>query len=826
MHKNKSFVSSALAYAAFVFAAWALHHDTAAHPVSQSKGTFEDKFRQLDETWPTANTYRVASGAPGADYWQQRADYVIKATLDEKAMRLTASETITYTNNAPESLRYLWVQLDQNRFKHDSLGELSLAAGESDIVSYNALRRRQAMTARDHGYEIKSVRAAGGAPLPYTIVDTMMRIDLPRPLRTGRSTTFSIDWAQNIIDEEAIGGRGGVEVFEDGHHIFALAQWFPRMAAYSDYEGWHTKPYLGLGEFALEFGDYDVSITVPADHVVSATGVLQNPGEVLSATQRRRLEAAGNADEPVFIVTPDEALENEKEGTDETRTWRFKAENVRDYAWASSRKFVWDAMTVEQDDEDNPSVLIMSFYPNEGEPLWSKYSSHVVAHTIEVFNHFAFPYPYPNAQSVNVWDMGGMEYPMVTFNGFRPTDEEKVEDRTYSRETKYGLITVIIHEIGHIYYPMVVNSDERQWAWMDEGINTFLHYTAHFLWEEGYPNPSSGRPSMLDRIPDYMVSANQVPIMTQSDSILQYANNAYMKPTAALTILRETILGRELFDFAFREYARRWKFKRPTPSDFFRTMEDASGVDLDWFWRGWFYSTDHVDISIEDVRAYRLSTGDPDQEFAKDRIEARRDRPEPLTPQNNRAEGIETYTDRFPELRDFYNDNDRYTVSNADRNSYNARMAGLEDWEKDALESALQEGENIYFVDFRNIGGLVMPLPITIVYADGSEEEMMIPAEIWRRNAQTVTKRLMRDKTIVSIELDARHEIADADRNNNYFPRRIIPSRLEAFKVANTTRNLMADMLLELKSESEEKEEDLEANESAPLVPVDSNENR
>ncbi|HZW59380.1 MAG TPA: M1 family aminopeptidase, partial [Woeseiaceae bacterium] len=568
------------------------------------------------------------------------------------------------------------------------------------------------------------------------------------------------------------------------------------------YAGWQHKAFLGTGEFRLEFGDYNVEITVPDDHIVSASGELQNPRAVLSTAQQRRLAEARQADRPVFIVTPEEALANEQDGSSGTRTWIFKAENVRDFAWASSRKFIWDAMIHRQDDRRNPEVLAMSFYPNEAEPVWSKFSTHAVAHTMNVYSRFTFAYPYPVAQSVNTWRSGGMEYPMITFNGYRPEPFEPDDgaaaadapDKTWSRRVKYGLIGVIIHEIGHTYFPMTVNSDERQWTWMDEGLNSFLDYTADLEWEEEYPAYREDV-NVLDYITDYMVSEDQVPIMTNSDSVHDLGENAYAKPVASLIVLRETVMGRELFDFAFKEYARRWKFKRPTPADFFRTMEDASGIDLDWFWRGWYYSTDHVDVALNDVREYKVSSGNPDVEFERDRAERAAEVPETLSQKRNREEGLKTYVERFPELADYYNENDRFTVSNADRNAYQEKLDALEDWEYDALQRAVADDDFIYFIDFQNIGGLPTPLPLQITYADGSGEFLMLPAEIWRRDVRAVTRLLIRDRAVAAIELDPRHQTADTDFSNNHFPRRIEKSRIELYKEEDETRNLMKDML-------------------------------
>ena len=768
-------------------------------------------FAQLDSLLPTPGVTRTASGAPGAQYWQQRADYRIKVKLDEQRRRLTATQSITYMNRSPDTLNYIWLQLDQNIFKDNSISRRSEVAansgtrrdsvGSGDSLSFAAIRRHQAFEDTEYGYEMSPVRDAAGRVLRTTVNDTMMRIDLPTPLRPGTSIEINFEWQANIVNEAAIGARGGYEHFpKTDTYQFFLAQWFPRLVAYTDYTGWQHKQFLGRGEFTLEFGDYDVELTVPADHIVASTGVLQNSDAVLTAQQRARLKQAETAKQPVFIVTPAEALANEKAGTGDVRTWRFKAENVRDFAWASSRKYIWDAMGYRQDDAKRPFVMAMSFYPNEGEPIWSRYSTHAVIHTMDVYSRFSFPYPYPVAISVNSWERGGMEYPMITFNGYRPTSDEKTGKLTYSRNTKYGLIGVIIHEVGHIYFPMVVNSDERQWTWMDEGLNTFLEYIAELEWEEKFPT-FGDKTNVLDFITDYMQSNDQVPIMTNSDTIVQFGPNAYSKPAAALSVLREAVMGRELFDHAFREYSNRWKFKRPTPADFFRTMEDASGVDLDWFWRGWFYGTDHVDVAVGNIRMYQVSSQDPDAEFPLQRKEFASEWPESYSQKLNRAEGRQTRVERYPELKDFYNDNDPFTVTNKDRNEYKEFRDKLKDWERIALDRAVKAGEYVHFVDFSNVGGLVTPLPLTLTYADGSTEEYPVPAEVWRYNALQVTKLFIRNKRIVSVELDRNHLIADADKTNNVTPRRIGESRIELFKGRDRERNQMLDALAELKGE-------------------------
>jgi hypothetical protein len=788
--------------------------------IRQTKGDFEDKFRQLEEVLPTANIYRTAGGEPGHAYWQQEVSYEIDVRLVEDARRIEASERINYRNNSPDTLRFLWLQLDQNRFRSDSMAELTLAFADPSRrgpelkdreedkppqISLDELRRQQFMADNEPGYEIIAVRGDKGN-LAHTIVGTLMRIDLAAPLKPGQSADFTVDFSFNIVEEDAVSARAGYEHFpederEGGNDIFLLAQWFPRLHAYTDYEGWTNKEFLGRGEFTLEFGDYAVDITVPADHVVSSTGVLQNPDDVLTRAQRQRLGQAKNADRPVFIVTPEEALENEKEAATTTRTWRFEAHNVRDFAWASSRKFIWDAQGYRQGGDVQPVVMAMSFYPKEGEPLWSKYSTAAVIHTMEVYSRFSFDYPYPVAQSVN-GPVGGMEYPMITFNGPR-TDEQDDGERTYSLSEKRFLVGVVIHEIGHIYFPMTVNSDERQWTWMDEGLNSFLDATAGLEWDPDIPWKVEPRD-----VVEYMKSEDQVPVMTQSDSVLRLGPNAYSKPAAALMILRETILGRELFDFSFREYARRWMFKRPTPADFFRTMEEASGVDLDWFWRGWFYSTDHVDLSIDRIWKLRLDTRDPDIDFERRRQEEE-DKPYSLIVERNRAEG-ELWVDRNPEIRDFYDENDQFTVTNKERNEYQEFLDELEDWEKAALERAVAEDKHYYVLEFSNRGGLVMPLLLQLTYGADETEMMRIPAEIWRRNAKTVKKLIVTDRELTQVVIDPRWETADVDMENNHYPRRIIPSRIEAYKAPDDEGLEDRDIMQDIKTELDEGEEEEE----------------
>jgi hypothetical protein len=783
--------------------------------INQTKGDFEDKFRQLDETLPTPNVYRNAAGEPGHEYWQQQVDYKIKAKLDEEKRRIDASQVITYHNNSPDTLKYLWMQLDQNKFRNDSMSAMtttfggignrgpatSTASGSKPAqLSLGALRRQQFTEDNVLGYDIQSVKAKNGKALKFTIVGTNMRIDLPTYLKPGKKVEFSIDYAFNIVEEDAVSARSGYEHFADderkgGNDIFLLAQWFPRLHAYTDYEAWTNKEFIGRGEFTLEFGNYDLELTVPADHIVSSTGALQNPKDVLTSTQRKRLKEAEKADRTVFVVTEEEALENEKEGTNKTKTWKFSAKNVRDVAWASSRKFMWDARGYQQGGDDQPLVMAMSFYPKEGGDLWKKYSTEAVIQTLEVYSRFSFDYPYPVAQSVN-GPVGGMEYPMITFNGPR-TELQDDGSRTYSQAEKRFLIGVVIHEVGHIYFPMVVNSDERQWTWMDEGLNSFLDGVAGREWDPTIPWGVEPRD-----VVDYMKSSTQVPIMTQSDSVLRLGPNGYTKPAAALNILRETILGRELFDFAFKEYATRWKYKRPTPSDFFRTMEEASGVDLDWFWRGWFYSTDHVDISLDKISKLRIDTKNPDIDFDRQRQEEL-DKPLSLTDERNKAEGKDLWVERFSDITDFYDENDRFTVTNKERNKYNKFLKDLKPWEKTAFERAVKEDKNYYVLEFSNKGGLVMPIILELTFADGTKENQYIPAEIWRRTPKAVNKMIITDKEkeLVSVTVDPRWETADVNVDNNHYPRQIIPSRIEAYKSKKSTKKVSRDIMQDIKTE-------------------------
>lgn len=745
-------------------------------------GSPVQKFQQLESLLPAPSQQRLATGAPGAAYWQNRADYDIRVELDDDKRTLTADSTVTYHNASPDTLDYLWVQLDQNYLSRNADSRMVPNAKRGvDLkkFSYTALDRLLAYETYDGELKVTKLTDAEGRGIPHTIVKTMMRLDLPKPLKPGADFVFKIAWNFPINDAKRIMARTGYEFFkEDGNSIYTIAQWFPRMAAYTDYGGWINKQFLGTGEFTLEFGDYKVALTVPDDHIVAATGSLKNEEEVLSATQRERLlKAQKETKKPVFVVTPEEAKAAEKGKPKGKKTWVFQAENVRDFAFASSRKFVWDAMAVAGMEVKGKPVMAMSLYPKEGMPLWDKYSTHAIAHTLEVYSRYTFDYPYPVAWSVN-GPIGGMEYPMICFNGPRPE-----KDGTYPERTKYALIGVVIHEVGHNYFPMIVNSDERQWTWMDEGLNSFLEFLAQEEWEANW-KPNRNNRGMID----YMKHKDRVPVMTNSESIADLGHNSYGQPTVALNILRENILGREAFDHAFKIYAKRWMFKRPTPADFFRTMEDASGVDLDWFWRSWFYGVDHVDVAVDEVHWLQLDSRDPAIEKPKAKAE-REAQPKTLTKERNAA--LPKRVDRFPELKDFYDGYDEATVLPSDKKKYEALIKELEDAKIDP--KLLQTKHNIYVIELSNVGGLITPIPLKIEYTDGTSEELQIPAEIWRFNTEKASKVHLTVKEIKAITFDPRQELMDTEVENNFWPRRAVKTKLQLYKdekPANPMREL------------------------------------
>ena len=725
----------------------------------------KNPFRQLKQELPTPNSYRTAAGFPGHEYYQQKADYVMDIELDDTKQILKGEETITYHNMSPDALPYLWVQLDQNVRAKDSDTKKITQNTIDETMSFKNLKRL--MNDFDGGFKLDFVQGMDGKSLDYTVNKTMMRIDLDKPLKKGESFSFKIKWWYNINDRMQIGGRSGFEYFEnEDNYLYTIAQFFPRMAVYNDVEGWQNKQFLGRGEFTLPFGDYKVNITVPEDHTVASTGVLQNVDEILTIKQKERLEKAKTATQPVKIITQPEAEKIEKKKATGKKTWTYHAENVRDFGFASSRKFIWDAIGVKFGER---TVMAMSYYPKEGNPLWEDYSTKAVALTLRSYSKTTFDYPYPVAISVNSKSIG-MEYPMICFNYGRPE-----EDGTYTARHKYGVISVIIHEVGHNFFPMIVNSDERQWTWMDEGLNTFCQYLAEMEWDVNYPS----RRGPAHKIVDYMKGdkSNITPIMTNSESIFQFGNNAYGKPATALNILRETIMGRELFDHAFRQYAQTWKFKHPTPADFFRIMEDASGTDLDWFWRGWFFSTNHCDIALTDLKWMQISDKNPDKQkpFNKEIADSRGDL---LGDIRNKGNAKNTVVELDPSTKDFYNSFDKYKVSSLDKNDYKKYLGTLTADEKKMLGVK----KNFYELNFNLIGGLVMPIILEFTFVDGSTQKKYIPAEIWKMGGKNVSKVFWFEKEVKSINLDPNLETADTDRSNNYWPSRIVPSRFELYQ--------------------------------------------
>jgi len=735
------------------------------------------KFKQLSEILPTPNVYRTASGAPGHEYYQQKADYVINVQLDEKNHVITGDEIITYTNNSPDVLNYLWIQLDQNVRAKNSASQLTSSGSMDDNMSFWSLKRMHDKMNFDGGFKLELITDVNGNDLPFMVNETMMRIEPPKSLKKGQSFSFKIKYSYNINDRMKIGGRSGYEYFEDeDNSIYTIAQFFPRMAVYNEVEGWQNKQFLGRGEFTLPFGDYKVNITVPADHIVSATGELKNATSVLTKTQIKRWEKSKkNYKEPVIIVTQDEAKANEKEKSELLKTWRFEAKNVRDFGWASSRKFIWDAMAV---DIAGKRVMAYSYYPKEGNPLWEQYSTRAVAQTLKTYSKYTIDYIYPQATSVHAKSIG-MEYPMICFNFGRPE-----KDGTYSKRTKYGMIGVIIHEVGHNFFPMIINSDERQWTWMDEGLNTFVQYLTEQEFERNYPS----RRGPAQNIVDYMKGDKSgiVPIMTNSESILQFGNNAYGKPATALNILRETIMGRELFDYAFKTYSERWAFKHPTPADFFRTMEDASAVDLDWFWRGWFYTTDHVDISLDKVSWFKVNTGNPEIENPIAKAQQEKNNTF-IGDTRNQTLIPETLDESDPASIDFYTKYDPFLTSILDKEEYLNNIENLGEAELEILNA----DKNYYELQFSNLGGLVMPVILEFEYVDGTKEVVRIPVELWKSNNEMVSKVFVFDNELARVTLDPFLETADVDRNNNYWPAREEPTRFQLFKNRNSRENLM-----------------------------------
>ncbi|WP_114492940.1 M1 family metallopeptidase [Candidatus Ulvibacter alkanivorans] len=728
--------------------------------------TNNNRFKQLYEEFSTPNMFRTASGAPGPEYYQQQADYVMNIELDDKNARIYGDETITYTNNSPDELEYLWVQLDQNVRAQDSPSPLIEPSGAAPADAVGSFVTNYMGAGFDGGFKIEHVKDTKGGDLPYIINQTMMRVEIPENLEPGEKFSFSIKWWYNIPEHTVDRARSGYETFDDGNRGYVIAQFYPRMAVYNDVEGWQNSQFWGRDEFALPFGNFDVNITVPADHTLDATGKLLNRKEVFSKEMMNRYEKAKKTyDKPVIIVTEEEAEAASKGFATAKKTWKFRAENVRDYGFATSRRYIWDMMAVKIGDKD---VMAVSVYPPEGNPLWEDYSTKAVASTLKTYSRMAFDYPYHKAISVHAKNQG-MEYPMICWNYGRPD-----KDGNYSERTKYGMISVIIHEVGHNYFPMIVNSDERQWTWMDEGLNTFVQYVAEQDFGEWYPDaiaPNTKYPSRrgpAKNIVDYMAGDQDymAPIMTKGLNTYNFGANAYAKPATGLNILRETIMGRELFDYAFRTYSQRWMFKHPTPEDFFRTMEDASAVDLDWFWRSWFYSTDYTDIGVKEVKKFYVTSKMNKQ--VRELIEARGMKESDLPPL---VYLVEEGSEDFEE-----------SMRTATLNDVTTLQEYLMDNMTPQERANLEQPKYFYEVTFEKPGGIPMPIIAEYTYSDGSTERITYPAQIWRKNDSSVGKVIASDKEITKIVVDPDEETADIDTSNNTWPQRNKMGEFNSFK--------------------------------------------
>jgi len=730
----------------------------------QQGHTNTNKFRQLYDQFADPNKYHNAAGAPGVEYFQQKVDYVMDVELDDENSRLFGEETITYTNNSPDQLPYLWLQLDQNIRKKDAPALEKNGSGNSFTLPPSSFVSSYIKGPFDGGFNIDWVQDEKGNSLPYTINQTMMRVTLPQAIQPGGSYVFKIKWWYNINNHVEGRGRSGYEFFEkDGNKAYVIAQFFPRLCVYNDVEGWQNYQFWGNGEFALEFGDYEVNITVPADHIMEATGRLQNPKEVLSREEYSRFTASEKSfDKPMIIVTEEEAREKEQTFSKKKSTWKYYAENVRDFGFATSRKFIWERQAVTLGSQ---KIMAVSLYPKEGNPLWEEYSTKAVVQTLKTYSKFTFDYPYPKAVSVHAKNQG-MEYPMICWNYGRPDEEGNYSDRT-----KFGMISVIIHEVGHNFFPMIVNSDERQWGWMDEGLDTFVQYLTEQEFGVTHPESIGGlsaypsRRGAPEKIVPYMAGNQEFisPIMSNPENVYQLGPNAYAKPATALNILRETVMGREAFDHAFKTYAQRWMFKHPTPEDFFRTMEDASAIDLDWFWRGWFYSTDVVDIGVKNLKKYYFSD----------------------TPDQKAKERLEQFGYDLQELPDmvFKIDEDSEAF---DPNATSESSLGDSQILKDYLrENGLEDSKipnYFYEVEFEKPGGLVMPLIVEYAYADGSKERVTYPVQLWRKNDASVKKIITSDKELVGVTVDPDNETADVNTENNSWPKKEAPSDFDKFK--------------------------------------------
>ena len=728
----------------------------------------ENKFRQMYQEFSTPNQYRSASGAPGPKYYQQRADYEMKIRLDDPNHTLYGEETITYTNNSPDELEYLWVQLDQNVREKDTKSKMIEPGGVDFAMQPGQFASKYMEEAFDGGFKIEAVSDEDGDPLPYSINQTMMRVELPKRLKPGKKFEFSIKWNYLINNHVTDRARSGYEQFPDGHRAYVIAQFYPRMAVYNDVEGWQNSQFWGRDEFALPFGTFEVEITVPADHWLDGTGKLQNRKEVYSDTEYERYEKATKSyGKPVVIRTEAEAKKLAMgDGATTTKTWEFKADFVRDFAFATSRRYIADMMPVKVGGKD---VMAISMYAPEGNPLWEQWSTKAVAQTLKSYSRMTFDYPYHKAISVHAKQQG-MEYPMICWNYGRPDAEGNYSDRV-----KFGMISVIIHEVGHNYFPMIVNSDERQWTWMDEGLNTFVQYVAEQDFGENYPEAIEGldaypsRRGPAHKIVPYMAGDQRyiAPIMTKGINTYQFGSNAYGKPATALNILRESVMGRELFDYAFKTYSQRWMFKHPTPEDFFRTMEDASAFDLDWFWRGWFYTTDFVDMGVKEVKRYYVSS------------EMNAETKEYIKENNIPAERVPPLVYMVEE------DSEEFDPSMKGREPAEA-VGTLNEYLMDNYSPEerrdMKAPKYFYEITIEKPGGLVMPIILEYTYADGTTEMVKHPAQIWRYNDNEVSVAKATDKEVVKVTVDPNFETADIDTSNNAWPQEEKEDRFDQMK--------------------------------------------
>ncbi|XMO86718.1 M1 family metallopeptidase [Algibacter sp. AS12] len=727
---------------------------TSLFTVQAQTKPWQGKFEPIDNMIAVPNTYRTASGAPGSAYWQQRANYKIKAVIDESNNTLTGEETITYFNNSPDDLSYVWIQLEQNVNKKENEDFGNLRNSMRDSMTTRNLQFLTRAIDFPAGYSIKSVTDSSNNKLKTMVNNTMMKVKLNTILKSGESTKILISWSYPITDRSMyLLSREGYEYFpEDDNTVYLIAHWFPRMAVYSDTEGWQNQQFQKLGEFALEFGDYEVEITVPQDHIIASTGELQNSDAVLSKTQRKRLEVAKKSfDKPVMIITKEEAIANEKQKSTKQKTWKFNATNVRDFAFASSRKFIWDAQAVKL---PTNTVMAMSFYPKEGLPVWQEVSTEAIKNGLEIYSEATFDYPYPVCISVNTSNIG-MEFPMISFNGGRPINGEITE------KAKQSMIGTIIHEVGHNWFPMIVSSDERKWMWMDEGLNTFLHQRTL---KERYPSFASVTPQTI--VPFMSGDKNILrPIMTNSDNELmtQFGSNFYRKPTVGLQMLRHSIIGEELFDEAFKEYANRWKYKHPNPADLFRTLEDATATDLDWFYRGWFFTTDHVDMELSHVKWFKVYEDELNIEDKKGTSKSK------IASQADSSKTIN---------KDFSNGPEVITMTTTPDKAYGQFLSRIDE----AQVRKQVSGKNIYEITITNIGGLVMPVTIKWEFKDGTSEIDRLPADLWRRNEYEIQETFIKEKEVISVTLDPNFEFADTNTENNSFPKTETISEFEKFK--------------------------------------------